>query len=88
MIQLTNVSKKFGQRLAVDDLTLQVPARGDLRSARPQRRGQEHGDWHDAGAGLADGGEVKLCGYDVRRTGGRRCARSGRFSKARLFTIT
>ena len=26
MIQLKNLYKKFGQRLAVDDLTLEVPA--------------------------------------------------------------
>ena len=65
MITLRNVQKKFGQRLAVDDLTLTVP------------RGEVFGLLGHNGAGKSTaigmmlgqvwptGGEVKVCGYDV-----------------------
>ena len=54
VIQLKNLFKQFGQRMAVDDLTLQVPRGRNLRPARPQRRRQKHGHRHDARPGLAD----------------------------------
>ena len=65
MIQLNNVQKKFGQRLAVDDLTLHVP------------RGEIYGLLGHNGAGKSTaigmmlgqvwptGGEVTICGHDV-----------------------
>ncbi|PYJ02370.1 MAG: ABC transporter ATP-binding protein [Verrucomicrobia bacterium] len=65
MIELTNVQKRFGQRLAVDDLTLRVPA------------GEIYGMLGHNGAGKSTAigmmlgqvwpthGEVKVCGYDV-----------------------
>jgi len=65
MIQLKNVQKKFGQRLAVDDLTLHVP------------RGEIYGLLGHNGAGKSTaigmmlgqvwptGGEVTICGHDV-----------------------
>ncbi len=65
MIQLTKVQKRFGRRVAVDDLTLQVPA------------GEVYGLLGHNGAGKSTAigmmlgqvwptrGEVKVCGYDV-----------------------
>src|SRR6266852_234352 len=65
MIRLKNVQKKFGQRLAVDDLTLHVP------------RGEIYGLLGHNGAGKSTaigmmlgqvwptGGEVTICGHDV-----------------------
>ena len=65
MIQLTNVQKKFGSRVAVDDLTLHVPA------------GQIYGLLGHNGAGKSTAigmmlgqvwptnGAIRVCGYDV-----------------------
>src|SRR5216683_7996210 len=67
MIRLKNVQKKFGQRLAVDDLTLHVP------------RGEIYGLLGHNGAGKSTAigmmlgqvwptqGEVVVCGHDVTR---------------------
>lgn len=65
MIELANVEKRFGERLAVDDLTLQVP------------RGEIYGLLGHNGAGKSTAigmmlgqvwptrGQVKVCGHDV-----------------------
>src|SRR6266404_5818210 len=65
MIELANVHKRFGQRMAVDDLTLRVPA------------GEIYGLLGHNGAGKSTcigmmlgqvwptNGEVKVCGFDV-----------------------
>ena len=65
MIELTQLSKKFGQRLAVDELTVAIPA------------GEIYGLLGHNGAGKSTtigmmlgqvwptSGEVKVCGYDV-----------------------
>ena len=65
MIELSNVHKRFGQRVAVDDLTLRVPA------------GEIYGLLGHNGAGKSTcigmmlgqvwptNGEVKVCGFDV-----------------------
>jgi ABC-2 type transport system ATP-binding protein len=65
VIQLNHVQKKFGQRVAVDDLTLRVPA------------GQIYGLLGHNGAGKSTAigmmlgqvwptrGEINICGYDV-----------------------
>ncbi len=65
MIQLSHVSKRFGARVAVEDLTLQVP------------RGEIYGLLGHNGAGKSTAigmmlgqvwpgsGEVRICGYDV-----------------------
>ena len=65
MIQLKNLCKKFGQQLAVDDLTLQVPA------------GEIYGLLGHNGAGKSTAigimlsqvwptsGDVRICGHDV-----------------------
>jgi len=65
MIELSNVHKRFGQRVAVDDLTLRVPA------------GEVYGLLGHNGAGKSTSigmmlgqvwptrGDVKICGFDV-----------------------
>ena len=65
MIELNQLSKKFGQRLAVDELTVAIPA------------GEIYGLLGHNGAGKSTtigmmlgqvwptSGEVKVCGYDV-----------------------
>ncbi len=47
----THLTRRFGDRVAVDDVSLELAARRDLRAARPQRRRQ---DDHAAHAGWAD----------------------------------
>src|SRR4029077_12617411 len=65
VIQLQNVSKKFGQRLAVDDLTLQVPA-GEIYGLLGH-----NGAGKSTAIGMMLGqvwptqGDVKVCGYEV-----------------------
>src|SRR3954467_14726945 len=65
MIELRNISKRFGERLAVDDLTLSVP------------KGEIYGLLGHNGAGKSTaigmmlgqvwptGGEVRICGHEV-----------------------
>ena len=46
-IDIQQVRKSFDGHVAVRDLSLQVPSRNRLRTARPQRRRQDHDDPHD-----------------------------------------
>jgi len=76
MIQLRHLNKKFGPRLAVDDLTLHVPA------------GEIYGLLGHNGAGKSTAigmmlGQVWPTSGEVNI-----CRRSGRFLKARPSTIT
>ncbi len=65
MIQLTNVQKRFGQLLAVDDLSLQVPA-GEIYGLLGH-----NGAGKSTAIGMMLGqvwptrGAVKICGFDV-----------------------
>ena len=65
MIQLTNVQKRFGQLLAVDDLSLQVPA-GEIYGLLGH-----NGAGKSTAIGMMLGqvwptrGQVKICGFDV-----------------------
>lgn len=65
MIELKNLSKKFGQRLAVDDLTLTVPT-GEIYGLLGH-----NGAGKSTAIGMMLGqvwptcGEVRLCGHDV-----------------------
>jgi ABC-2 type transport system ATP-binding protein len=65
MIELANVHKRFGQRLAVDDLTLRVPA-GEIYGLLGH-----NGAGKSTSIGMMLGqvwptqGEVKICGFDV-----------------------
>jgi ABC-2 type transport system ATP-binding protein len=65
MIELSNVHKRFGQRVAVDDLTLRVPA-GEIYGLLGH-----NGAGKSTSIGMMLGqvwptqGEVKICGFDV-----------------------
>jgi ABC-2 type transport system ATP-binding protein len=65
MIDLSNVHKRFGQRVAVDDLTLRVPA-GEIYGLLGH-----NGAGKSTSIGMMLGqvwptqGEVKVCGFDV-----------------------
>jgi len=65
VIQLTNVQKRFGQLLAVDDLSLQVPA-GEIYGLLGH-----NGAGKSTAIGMMLGqvwptrGQVKICGFDV-----------------------
>ncbi len=65
MIQLKNVSKKFGQRLAVDDLTLQVPAGEIYGLLGHNGAGKSTAIGMMLGQVWPTGGEVRICGHDV-----------------------
>jgi len=85
MIQLCSVQKKFGQRLAVDDLTLTVP------------RGEVFGLLGHNGAGKSTtigmmlgqvwptSGEVKVCGHDVTAHRARALQKVGAIFEAPAF---
>jgi sulfate-transporting ATPase len=72
VIEFHNVSKSFGDRLLIDNLSFKVPAGCHRRHHRPQRRGQVHAvqaDCRQGKAGLRRGGdrlhrEDGLCGPD------------------------
>jgi ABC-2 type transport system ATP-binding protein len=65
MIQLRNVQKKFGSRLAVDDLTLTVP-RGEIFGLLGHNgAGKSTAIGMMLGQVWPTGGEVKVCGHDV-----------------------
>ncbi len=67
MIQLSDVSKRFGQRLAVERLTLHVPA-GEIYGLLGH-----NGAGKSSAIGMMLGqvwpsfGEVRICGYDVTK---------------------
>src|SRR6266513_4812560 len=67
MIELSNVHKRFGQRMAVDDLTLRVPA-GEIYGLLGH-----NGAGKSTAIGMMLGqvwptrGDVLICGHDVTR---------------------
>jgi ABC-2 type transport system ATP-binding protein len=72
MIQLQNVSKKFGQRLAVDGLTLRVPQGEVFGLLGHNGAGKSTAIGMMLGQVWPTAGEVKICGHDI--TGSRRLA--------------
>lgn len=65
MIQLSKVQKKFGQRLAVNDLTLMVP-RGEIFGLLGHNgAGKSTAIGMMLGQVWPTSGEVKVCGHDV-----------------------
>src|SRR3954462_7209233 len=72
MIELSNVHKRFGQRMAVDDLTLRVPAGEIYGLLGHNGAGKSTAIGMMLGQVWPTAGEVKVCGYEV--TGNRRRA--------------
>jgi ABC-2 type transport system ATP-binding protein len=65
VIQLKNVCKKFGQRLAVDDLTLTVPAREIYGLLGHNGAGKSTAIGMMLGQVWPTSGEIEVCGHDV-----------------------
>ncbi len=65
MIQLKHLNKKFGQRLAVDDLTLQVPAGEIYGLLGHNGAGKSTAIGMMLGQVWPTSGEVRICGHDV-----------------------
>ena len=65
MIQLKNLCKKFGQRLAVDDLTLEVPAGEIYGLLGHNGAGKSTAIGMMLGQVWPTSGDVRVCGYDV-----------------------
>ena len=65
MIQLKHLSKKFGQRLAVDDLTLEVPAGEIYGLLGHNGAGKSTAIGMMLGQVWPTSGDVRVCGYDV-----------------------
>ena len=65
MIQLKHLNKKFGQRLAVDDLTLQVPAGEIYGLLGHNGAGKSTAIGMMLGQVWPTSGEVSICGHDV-----------------------
>jgi ABC-2 type transport system ATP-binding protein len=65
VIQLKHLNKKFGQRLAVDDLTLQVPAGEIYGLLGHNGAGKSTAIGMMLGQVWPTSGEVTICGHDV-----------------------
>jgi len=65
VIQLKHLSKKFGPRLAVDDLTLDVPAREIYGLLGHNGAGKSTAIGMMLGQVWPTSGEVRICGHDV-----------------------
>ncbi|MGD0258214.1 MAG: ABC transporter ATP-binding protein [Verrucomicrobiota bacterium] len=65
MIQLKNLCKKFGQQLAVDDLTLQVPAGEIYGLLGHNGAGKSTAIGIMLGQVWPTSGDVRICGHDV-----------------------
>lgn len=65
MISLKNISKRFGQRLAVDDLSLEVPAGEIYGLLGHNGAGKSTAIGMMLGQVWPTGGEVTICGHDV-----------------------
>jgi ABC-2 type transport system ATP-binding protein len=65
VIDLINVQKRFGQRLAVDDLTLHVPEGEIYGLLGHNGAGKSTAIGMMLGQVWPTGGEVKICGFDV-----------------------
>ena len=85
MIQLSNVEKRFGRRLAVDQLTLQVP-RGEIFGLLGH-----NGAGKSTAIGMILGqvwptrGEVRVCGHDVTAHRARALRKVGAIFEAPAF---
>jgi ABC-2 type transport system ATP-binding protein len=65
VIQLKHLSKKFGKRLAVDDLTLEVPAGEIYGLLGHNGAGKSTAIGMMLGQVWPTSGDVRVCGYDV-----------------------
>ena len=59
-LKLTHLDKKFGDLVAVNDISFNVQQRRNFRIAGPQRRGKNHADPHDDDADATHFGYARL----------------------------
>src|SRR5712691_7544735 len=88
MIELKNISKKFGQRLAVDDLTLEVPAGEIYGLLGHNGAGKSTAVGMMLGQVWPTSGRSECLTTTSPRIAARLCIRSAPSSKAQPFTIT
>ena len=67
MIELQNVQKQFGERLAVDDLTLKVPAGEIFGLLGHNGAGKSTAIGMMLGQVWPTKGKIRICGYDVTK---------------------
>src|SRR5580704_2260773 len=85
MIQLANVQKKFGQRLAVDDLSFSV-ARGEIFGLLGHNgAGKSTAIGMMLGQVWPTGGVVKVCGHEVASHRARALHKVGAIFEAPAF---
>ncbi|MDB6019282.1 MAG: Daunorubicin/doxorubicin resistance ATP-binding protein DrrA [Pedosphaera sp.] len=85
MIQLSRVNKRFGQRLAVEELTLTVP-RGEIFGLLGHNgAGKSTAIGMMLGQVWPTGGEVKVCGHDVTMQRARALQKVGAIFEAPAF---
>lgn len=68
MIDLTNVTRRYGAKVAVDDLSLTIPAGELFAFLGPNGAGKTTTIKMLVGLLRPSGGKLELCGYDVVRT--------------------
>ena len=66
-IETDGLTRRFGDFVAVDRVTLRIPKGQPVRVPRPQRRGQDDDDPHADDAAAAERGHGPLWGHDVVR---------------------
>jgi len=69
LVELHNVSKKFGQKTAVDNLSLNVQAGQIYAFLGPNGAGKTTTIKMIVGLLRPDSGSVRVCGYDISRDG-------------------
>lgn len=85
MIEIRHLSKKFGQRLAVDDLTLTVPAGEIFGLLGHNGAGKSTTIGMILGQVWATGGEVQVCGHDIERNRRRALQKVGAIFESPVF---
>src|SRR5271156_5201688 len=85
MIELRNVTKKFGDNTAVDDLTLIVPPGEIFGLLGHNGAGKSTAIGMLLGQVWPTAGDVRVCGYDVTRDRARALAKVGAIFEAPVF---
>ena len=85
MIELDHITKRFGGRLAVDDLTLQVPAGEIYGLLGHNGAGKSTAIGMMLGQVWPTGGEARICGYDVARHRRRALQKVGAIFESPVF---
>jgi len=85
VIEIRHLSKKFGQRLAVDDLTLTVPAGEIFGLLGHNGAGKSTTIGMILGQVWATGGEVQVCGHDIERNRRRALQKVGAIFESPVF---